>query len=306
MNYKALETEHGINDVIPASEYNNKVHQMWGASKELAELRCQIKGYDLSPSYDAVRFWPIIISAYSLFEQCLKLLISIRTPNYLITKGQAYKDGHDLVTIFGRLTELDKKLLEQCYIEYASFIEFPLQLFPTLEAYLKKVGKGQITWRYFLLETDPENLSKLPAPFSPDILLEVTRGVISILKAKAFTDHGLDNTVSRRLEYSLEEVLRHSECFIDVTHEDLNDWLQQNNGIINAFSSYIYFGTLERYNQAMHQCLDDSVEILRKETQPYDFEIKHFLLMAKKRYITWTGERFEFHNSKIGAVTHDK
>ena len=291
--YKDLETKHSIKDVLSVNEYCNKVHQMWGVSKELYRLRCQIKGRDLIPSYDAVRFWPITISTYSLLEQCLKLLVSIRTPNYL--KGQAFKDGHDLVAVFDRLTKLDKDLLEECYAEYASFIGFPMESFPTLEAYLKRIGKGQITWRYFLLETDPENLGKLPAPFSPDILLEIARGVISILKAKAFTDHGLD-TISHRLSHTLSRALCHPEMLVDLTSDDLNDWVRQNQGIINAFSRYIRVGALDKYSKAMHKWLDNSVKLLHQEEQLDNLEIEHFLLQAKRCYLTWNGRQFERHN----------
>lgn len=293
-NYKDLEIEHSIKDVLSVDEYCNKVHQMWGASKELYRLRCQIKGHDLIPSYDAVRFWPVTISAYSLLEQCLKLLVSIRTPNYLITKGQAFKDGHDLVTVFDRLTELDRDLLEQCYVEYASFIEFPLQSFPTLGAYLQKIGKGQITWRYFLLEFQPEDLSKLPAPLSPDILLEVTRGVVSILMAKAFTDHGL-NTIHRRLEHSLERALCHPAPLINLSTDNFNDWVRQNNGIINAFSHYIRVGALDKYDKPMRKWLEESVEWLRKNRLD-NFELEQFFLLAKTRCVTWNGKQFEYRN----------
>lgn len=291
--YKELETEHDITDALSVDEYRNKVHQMWGASNELYKLRCQIKGHDLMPSYDAVRFWPITISTYSLLEQCLKLLVSIRTPNY-ITKGQAFKDGHDLVIVFDRLTKLDKDLLERCYIEYASFIEFPLQSFPTLEAYLKKIGRGQITWRYFLLESEPKDLGKLPAPFSPDILLEITRGVISILMAKAFTDHGLD-TIHRRLENSLGRALGHPAPLVDLSTDNFNDWVRQNNGIINAFFRYIRIGSLDEYGKPMRKWLDESVELLRKNLLD-DLELEQFFLLAENRCMTWDGKQFQSYN----------
>lgn len=292
--YKELETKYSIKDVLTVNEYSNKTHQMSVASEELYRLKCQIKGRDLIPSYDAVRFWPITISAYSLLEQCLKLLVSIRTPNYLIAKGQAFKDGHDLIAVFDRLTELDKDLLEQCYVEYASFIEFPMQLFPTLEAYLKKIGKGQITWRYFLLESQPEDLSKLPAPLSLDILLEVTRGIISILMAKAFTDHGL-NTIHRRLEHSLERALCHPAPLVDLSTDDFNDWIRQNNGIINAFSRYIRIGDLDEYDKPMRKWLEESVELLRKNRLD-DLELEQFFLLAENRYMRWDGKQFRSRN----------
>ena len=38
-------------------EYRHKVNQMEGALRQLVEHRRQVQGRDLSPGYEATRFW---------------------------------------------------------------------------------------------------------------------------------------------------------------------------------------------------------------------------------------------------------
>ena len=167
-------------------EYRDKACQMEGVCRQLIEHRRQVQGGDLAPGWDAVSFWPVIVGTYSLLEQCLKLLVAVRTEGYLDDsdgsgKATAKGEGHNLARVFGRLTELDRGLLEERYAEYASFIQFDSQ-FPSLCRYLKALSNngGQIAWRYFLLDMRPENMDGLPGPLSPDMLLEVTDGALDM------------------------------------------------------------------------------------------------------------------------------
>ena len=46
------------------------------------QRRPKIRGHDLALGYEA-RLWLLIVGSYSLLEQCLKLLVGIRTSGYL-------------------------------------------------------------------------------------------------------------------------------------------------------------------------------------------------------------------------------
>ena len=232
MGYKNLEANEGLVDVLSVDNYHDKVARMRGAFDELVRHRHGIRGRDWFPEYDEARLWLTIVGLYSLLEQCLKLLVGIRTSGYLSPKNApntARDDGHDLGHVYDRLEGLDKDLLEESYAQYASFIEFPPE-FHTLRCYLRKIGKDQVVWRYLLLEKGiweprgPKSATKKypPAPRSPDMLLEAIRGTLDILEAKASSDRGMHGII-RRLEQGLEDALRRGSD--GLPPDGLNRWV---------------------------------------------------------------------------------
>lgn len=312
--YADLEKEHGLEDIMPVDEYRHRASQMKGAWEQLVKHRRQIRGRDLAPSYDAVRFWPFIVSAYSLLEQCLKLLVGIRTAGYLKGGGQDTDkgDSHDLAKVFGRLTKLDRDLLEECYAEYASLIQFD-ERFPRLDEYLKVLSenKGQIAWRYFLLEKSRENMDKLPGPLNPDLLLEVMHGVLDILMAKGWADHGMHG-IHRRLMHQLGEassnaLLQEARSIEDsnAVMSDLDAWVGREGGLVNAFSKHIRDGALDRKcGDALVKCLDTAMDQLRESAeQEYDVDMLRFLHMATRCCMTTDGSRFKFCNHRPTPIS---
>ena len=305
--YADLEKEHGLEDIMSLDEYRDKVDLMEGVLQQLVEHRRQIQGLDLAPNYDAVRFWPVVVSAYSLLEQCLKLLVGIRTEGYLNGGGvgTGRGDGHDLAKIFGRLTELDRDLLEECYAEYASFVQFPPE-FQSLDQYLQVVinNGGQIAWRYFLLEKSLENVGALPGPLSPDMLLEIMRRALDILLAKGWTDHGMHG-VHRRLEHQLGDGLRRPLPQEGLSIDDLDAWVRCGGGLINAFSKHIRVGALDgEAGDALTKWLDEAVEQLRQSAeQQHDVDMLRFLHMAARCCMTTEGKRFEFRNHRPKPIS---
>lgn len=325
--YADLEEEHGLEDVMRVDEYRQMASQMKGAWEQLVKHRRQIQGRDLAPNYDAVRFWPFIVSAYSLLEQCLKLLVGIRTDGYLEGRGEgtAKGDSHDLAMVFSRLTDLDRSLLEECYAEYAPFIQFDEQ-FSTLDEYLQELSKksgqkkedGQIAWRYFLLETSRENMGELPGPLSPDMLLEVMRCVVEILMAKGWGDHGMYG-VHRRLMHQLGEAPSGALQPAVMLNEDLNAvinnmnavmseldvWADREGGLINAFSKHVRVGALDgKRSDVLVKWLDVAVDQLRESAkQQYDVDMLRFLHMATRCCMTTDGKRFNFRNHRPKPIS---
>ena len=158
--HKVLEREHGSKDMMHVMEYRESVHYMRMHFDELLKQRPQTWGHDLNPYYDVVRFQPIVFQAYSLLEQCLKLLVAIRKADYLDrrenrrrSESEAQQDKHNLEEVFKKLASLDKDCkdyLVECYNQYASYIQ--CTKFSTLNDFLQKEGGNQVAWRYLLLE----------------------------------------------------------------------------------------------------------------------------------------------------------
>ena len=301
--YADLEKADGLKDVVPVEQYKFKAHKMHGVLRQLTKHRRQVQGGDLFPGWDAVSYWPVIVSAYSLLEQCLKLLVGIRTAGYLDDGGGAGTkkgDSHNLVKVFNRLTELDRGLLEERYAEYASFIQFDGR-FPTLRQYLRAVGKrdGQIAWRYFLLDKNFDAMEELPGPFSPDMFLDVAGGVLDILMAKAWTDHGMQG-VHHRLEHQLSDALSRPLPQEGLSIDDLNAWRRRDGGLINALSKLVRVGALNgECGQALTKWLNEGVEKLRREAeQSNDIDVLLFLRMASRCRMTTNGKRFKFRNHR--------
>ena len=160
--HKVLEREHGSKDMMHVMEYRESVRYMRMHFDELLKQRPQTWGHDLNPYYDVVRFQPIVFQAYSLLEQCLKLLVAIRKADYLDRrenrrrpKSEAQQDGHNLEEVFKKLASLDKDCkdyLVECYNQYASYIQ--CTEFSTLNDFLQKEGGNQVAWRYLNLPSE--------------------------------------------------------------------------------------------------------------------------------------------------------
>ncbi len=155
--HKVLEREHGSKDMMHVMEYRESVHHMRMHFDELLKQRPQTWGRDLKPYYDVVRFQPIVFQAYSLLEQCLKLLVAIRQTDYLDMpeNGRTYaqQDSHNLKKVFKKLDSSDRDCLNECYNQYASYIERTSE-FRTLNDFLQEEGgkRNQVAWRYLILE----------------------------------------------------------------------------------------------------------------------------------------------------------
>ena len=263
-SYSDLEDREGLRDIVSAKVYGDKAHRMEIVFDELLRQRPRTVGLDLMPGVDESKLWATVLCAYSLLEQCLKLLVGIRTPRYLPPnwgRDTAFRDGHNLAKIYDRLTDMDRRILEDAYAEYASFVEFPSS-FSSLKTYLNEVGDGQVAWRYFLLEKDVATMGKLPSPLSPDMLLEITRATLGILMAKSWADHG-PHGVHRRLQHSLGDALAHPSPLGVLTSDDLNHWIRDGGGIVNAFARYLRAAPLDDYSDAMTNWLDQSVRAAR-------------------------------------------
>ena len=303
MGYKNLEANEGLVDVLPVDNYCNKVEHMQVAFEELVQRRPKIRGHDMALGYEA-RLWLLIVGSYSLLEQCLKLLVGIRTSGYLSPKkapNTARDDGHDLCRVYDRLEGLDKGLLEESYAQYASFTEFPL---PTLRSYLTVIGKhnDSMVWRYLLLEKDTSELRDLPSPLSLDMLLEAIRGTLDILEAKAWSDRGMHGII-RRLEQGLEDALcRGSD---GLPPDGLNRWVPDGGGIVNAFSRYLRAGPLDDYTNAMREWLDHSV-VVAKKVAKQDDDLARFLAVASRCCVTVNDNRFSFTNRRPEPLCADR
>ena len=157
-DHETSKRDHNLKDVLHVMEYHDSLLYMQTHFKDLCKQRPRNWGHDLKPYYDVVRFQPVIVQAYSLLEQCLKLLIAIRDEVYLDKRDKkkltpAQKDSHNLQEVFNKLTDMDKRWLGKCYDQYASYIRCTNQ-FPTLDNFLENEGKNQVSWRYLTLEKD--------------------------------------------------------------------------------------------------------------------------------------------------------
>ena len=137
-------------------EYQDSLLNMQTHFEDLCKQRPRNWGHGLKPYDDVMRFQPVIVQAYSLLEQCLKLLIAIRDEVYLDKRDKkkltpAQEDSHNLQEVFKKLTDIDKCRLGKCYDQYASYIRCTNQ-FPTLDNFLENEGKSQVSWRYLTLE----------------------------------------------------------------------------------------------------------------------------------------------------------
>ena len=283
------------------------VRHMQTALDQLVRHRRGIQAGDWAPGHDEATFWLTTVGSYSLLEQCLKLLVGVRNPSYLSSKrdkgtakgakGTDKDDGHYLGVVYDKLEGQDKDLLEESYVQYASFNGF-LSEYPTLRGYLDVIGEGQVDWRYFLLDRDISDMRKLPSlPLFPDTLLEVIRSALNILAAWP-DDEMQMHDVCRRLAEGLRGALYHDRVSDGPSLDDLDSWAGDGRGVVNAFSRYLRAGPLDDYPDAMRKWLDRAVQKAEQMAEQND-DLAQFLRVARRCCVTVSGDnRFSFKNRR--------
>lgn len=265
---------------------------------------------DLVSEQVNINAWPSVVSAFELLEQVLKALIQLHDPNY--SHHDMKKDGHKFRKIFNRLKKADVNQedvlrLNEGFAAYRFLhVEFPHN---SLADLMKDIDGDYVKWRYYPLEGW---LKGTPARASPHALLEIAQHAIHIIKGRVFTDHGL-KTVGCRIAFEFMELLlahlRDLAIKPDSTEliEQLNTWLQQNDGIVNGVSRGIRKLRREKHSctsilpltpYSVYSVISHLLKELERPNQKFSWagtqNVQVFLNRAvyDDRPFVWKGNRF--------------
>ena len=243
----------------------------------LIEAQRQMEGFfhtnpgqrDMDPQYEAVTAWIIITSCYSGIEQSMKCLLQI--------DGSFNKDDHfhhNIGELFQDLTSNEKHVLRTYYSIYRSLHSYIL--LESLDRFLSTIDDGYQKWRYFLLE------GVKPPKTHPGAMVEIWLALCDILRARVFSNHGMQ-TVDRRIFDRLQRMVfleswgEHATTgSSDAEVADLVRWIKCHRGLTAAFADFFQrranstFGTLNVMPSTL-RLLQTAADLAEKDKSDPEF-----------------------------------
>jgi len=237
---------------------------------------------DMFAEYDAIAAWGVVTSCYSGIEQAMKCLLQMREAFiekslckacFQRVQGKGSEECRNVKTcgfkkhyeeffqgqsdfahslddrrnhrhhyigkLFHALACEEQEVLRVSYGIYRSLHDYiPPE---AVDSFLDAIDSGYPTWRYFLLE------GEMPPTTHPGAMLEIWSALSDILKAKAFTNHGL-YSVEQRIGNNLRNVLQ--EAWVHPINYgigqreigDINQWIQKSHkrATLNAYADLFY------------------------------------------------------------------
>ena len=205
----------------------------------LIEAQKKIEGFfianpsqrDMDPQYEAIAAWMVVTCCYSGIEQSMKCLLQIN--------GSFRKDDHfhhNIGKLFQDLTSHEKQVLRMYYSVYRSLHTYiPPE---SVDCFLSTIDRGYQKWRYFLLE------GKKPPITHPGAMVEIWLALCDVLKARVFTNHGMQS-VDRRIFDRLQRMVfleswgEHATTgSSDAEVAQFVHWIKCHGGLTAAFAGF--------------------------------------------------------------------
>ena len=287
----------GMNKVTPVDscrgkEFKRPAHRLIQAQQR------QYRSYhehpiqrDMFAEYDAIAAWGIVTCCYSGIEQSLKCLLKMRNS---FEKSRHYH--HNIGQLFKDLADEEKDVLRKSYSIFRSLHDY---IEPeTVDRFLEGIDKGYQKWRYFLLDGD------MPPTTHAGAMLEIWSTLSDLLRARVFTNHGL-NSVEHRIKHNLyhlglqEAWTKHANTDMGQREiDDMNRWMKRYNSLpLNAYADLIYHyaeSTLDLIDvlPSTKELLRTMVGIIKDKWVDNDFG--HFLHRAQTEEIAWNPDKNRF------------
>lgn len=284
-------------DSCGKDEFRHSAHRLIGAQRKLHQTyHGQPDRRDIFSDYNAVVAWSTVTCAYSGIEQAIKCLLQMR--GTYIDKPQS-KGGHrhhDIGKLFQALSSEEQDVLSVSYAIYRSLHDYiPPE---TVDSFLQAIDDGYPSWRYFLLE------GKMPPTTHAGAMLEIWSALSDVLRARVFTNHGL-NSVEHRIRHNLYHLglqkawTKHVNTDIGQREiDDMNRWMKRYDSVpLNAYVDLIYHqaeSTLDLIEvlPSSREVLRTMVDIIKEKWVDNDFA--HFLCRAQTEEIAWSPNKNRF------------
>lgn len=174
--------------------------------------------------YTATQGWGFVVAGYFLVEQSFKAILHIQG-------GAKVPLTHSLSSLFSKLSDNNKSILREYYIDFKHTAENGMKAFPigSLDDFLKRLdgstkgqgvshNKGSLDWRYFLIvENSSQNLPLV----SVDYLHEIAYGCIWIIRCAALGQ--IDPTEHTHSKRERSERMKKYSDWLDVRN-DSHEW----------------------------------------------------------------------------------
>ena len=317
-HYVDLEKKHGIKDKLIPDDYEVAVR--W-----LTEY--------FMPVWEEVQAWrPAMDEGYMLkqrrlmeqlhqvVEQGLKILLKIRGDFIDKSKRDGGDKHHDLLPLFQKVSMLDKGIVRRQFDIYASLYDHIGDM--SLEDYLSKWGQGDmyINNRLAAVEAVGRSWGEFAGSYEeihPWVMAELAQALVSILLAKAYTDHGA-YTIDLRLEHAIEGAVKGAyetpipkhaadggDSAVEAVMEAMRSFVEDRGGWINTAAYLIRGGDLADGDEYLRAWLTAAKERLQTDTAdaPQSLDMRLFLERAVRENVRWdaTGEAFFTNGPKYEA-----
>ena len=309
-HYVDLEKKHGIKDKLIPDDYEIAVR--W-----LDEY--------FMPVWEEVQAWrPAMDERYMLkqrrwmeqlhqvVEQGLKILLKIRG-DFIDKRPNKHGCGdkhHDLLPLFQKVPMLDQGIVRRQFDIYASFYDHIGDM--SLEDYLSKWGQGDMYINNRLAAVEAVGQSWEVAgsheEMHPWVMAELAQALVSILCAKAYTDHGA-YTIDLRLEHAIEDAIKGAyetpipkhaadggDSAVEAAMEARASFVEDRGGWINTAAYLIRSGDVANGDEDLRAWLTSAKERLQADTAdaPQSLDMRLFLGRVARENVRWdaTGEKF--------------
>ena len=232
--YANLEKEQGIEDKLMPADYQHAVHLL---AEDFDLVQEEVQGWrpDMVERY-MLKQIRLMEQLHEVVEQGLKILLKIRGNFVDKPKRDGGDRHHDLSPLFRKVPKLDQGILRRQFDIYVSLYDHIDDM--SLDDYLAKWGQGKLYIRNRLAAVEAVGQSAEAFALShkemhPWVMAELAQALVSILEAKAYTDHGF-YTIDRRLDMAVGRTIQHA--YETVIHMDPPDG---GRSAIQAMSSFV-------------------------------------------------------------------
>ena len=225
-------------DAVSRDKFQNRAHRLIQVCYRVADhYHANPIKRDFFAEAEAIAAWMIVTSCYSGIEQSMKCLLQMRE-SYIDEERSKGGDRHHYIgELFEKLDSRERDVIRTYYSAYRLLHDYiPLQ---TADCFLRAIDDGYPKWRYFLSEDNR------PPKTHCGAMVEIWTALSAILRARVFTNHGLQ-TVIQRIYDRLHETIVVRSLSVGTSPgtsqaelDDLNSWVKRNGGLLAAFARFL-------------------------------------------------------------------
>ena len=303
--YASLEKEQGIEDKLMPADYQCAVHLL---AEDFELIWEEVQGWrpDMVERY-MLKQIRLMEQLHEVVEQGLKILLKIRGDFVDKSKRDGGDRHHDLSPLFRKVPKLDQGILRRHFDIYVSLYDHIGDV--SLDDYLSKWGQGKLYIRNRLAAVEAvgqsaEALAQSHEEMHPWIMAELAQALVSILEAKAYTDHGF-HTIDRRLDMAVQRTIQHA--YETVIHMDAPDggksaiqamssFVKARGGRTNTAAYLIRSSEVTDDDEYLQAWLTSAKERLQAHTAdaPQSLDMRLFVERAVRENVRWDATREAF------------
>ena len=297
--YADLEKEQRIVDKLMPADYEHAVHLLLEDFKLVRE-EVQAWRPDMFERY-MLKQIRLMEQLHEVVEQGLKILLKIRGNFVDKSKRDGGDKHHDLSPLFRKVPKLDQGILRRQFDIYVSLYDSIGDV--SLDDYLSKWGQGKLYIRNRLVAVEAvgqsaEAFAQSHEEMHPWAMAELAQALVSILRAKAYTDHGA-LTMDRRLDMAIQLAfwprpqsgITYASRWRQVSNQAMRSFVKARGGRINAAAYLVHSSEITDGDEFLQAWLTSAKARLQADPS---LDMRLFVERAERENICWDAARETF------------